>query len=118
VRKDAALTMTVVRPALCSEVLSFTLSYTLDFRRIRPADVRLLQEVRQQNVVEYQEIRHKRTGAVKRRVPFVVGSRKIFHARVVGYQDSFTAVVYEGSHADRVGSPLPDIACLNLCLRL
>ncbi|KAJ6483398.1 hypothetical protein C8R45DRAFT_1075596 [Mycena sanguinolenta] len=79
-----------------------------DFRRVRLGDLRLLKEVAKQNIVEYHEVLHKKTKAVKCRVPRVVGLRQIHQARVHGSREEFTAVVYQGSgfekhraHAER-----------------
>ncbi|KAF7348835.1 hypothetical protein MVEN_01403500 [Mycena venus] len=68
-----------------------------DFRVIRLGDLNLLKEIDKQNVVEYRDIRRKRTGAFIRRVPVPVGVRRIHHARIFGSQETVTAVVYEGS---------------------
>jgi hypothetical protein len=70
---------------------------------VRLGDLRLVKEVTTQAIVASREIPHKRTGAVKRRVPEVVGVRKVHHARVVGFQEDFTAIVYEGSDFEKVG---------------
>lgn len=77
---------------------------TLDFRQVRLGDLLLVKEVAKQNIVESRVILHKRTGAVKHRLPVVVGPRKIHQVRVIGFQEDFTAVVYEGS----------DVACAAL----
>jgi hypothetical protein len=52
------------------------------------------QAVTKQNIVEYREIPHKRTGVVKRRVKQVVEYRKVHQARIHGSQEEFTVVVY------------------------
>jgi hypothetical protein len=60
-----------------------------------------VKEVAKQNIVEYHEVRHKRTGVVKRRVPKVVGLREIYRAHIHGSQEEFTAVVYQGSDFEK-----------------
>jgi hypothetical protein len=69
---------------------------------VRLGDLKLVKEVATQAIVGYREIAHKRTGVVKRRVPEVVGVRRIHQARVIGMQEDFTAVVYEGSDFEKV----------------
>ncbi|KAJ7242700.1 hypothetical protein C8J57DRAFT_1477395 [Mycena rebaudengoi] len=76
-------------------------SHESDFRHVRLGDLNLLNEVATQAIVEYQEIPHKRTGVVKPRVPEVVGVRRIHLAHVIGLQEDFTAVVYEGSDFEK-----------------
>jgi hypothetical protein len=73
-----------------------------DFRLIRLGDLNLLKEVATHNIVEYREVQRKRTGALIRRVPEVVGARKTHHARIHGSQEIFTAVVYESSDFEKV----------------
>jgi hypothetical protein len=62
-----------------------------------------VKEVAKQNIVEYREIPHKRTGVMKCRVAEVVGVRRIHLARIHGSQEDFTAVVYDGSDFEKVG---------------
>jgi hypothetical protein len=59
-------------------------------------------------IVEYRDVRHKRTGVVKHRVPEVIGVRRIPHAHLIGMQEDFTAVVYEGSGFERA-SHIPSL---------
>ncbi|KAJ7193193.1 hypothetical protein C8J57DRAFT_1657255 [Mycena rebaudengoi] len=72
-----------------------------DFRRVRWGDLNFLKDVATQNIVEYQDVCHKRTGVVKKRVPQVVGVRKIRHAHIFGSQETVTAVVYEASNFEK-----------------
>ncbi|KAJ7130468.1 hypothetical protein C8R44DRAFT_850362 [Mycena epipterygia] len=72
-----------------------------EFHQIRLADLNLLREVDEQEIVQYQVVRRKRTGAVVRWVPVLAGSRRIHHARIHGSQEAFSAVVYEGSDFER-----------------
>jgi hypothetical protein len=71
----------------------------LNFPIIKP---KLVKEVSKQNIMEYREIPHKRTGVVKRRVQEVVGARKIHQARIHGSQEEFTAIVYHDSDFKKV----------------
>jgi hypothetical protein len=57
-------------------------------------DLNLLDEISKYNVVERRAIHHKRTGIVVRHIEKVVGTRRIYRARVVGIQDPMTAAVY------------------------
>jgi hypothetical protein len=68
---------------------------------VRLGDLKLVKAVVKQKIVEYREIPHKKTGVVKRRVPEVVGVRRIYLACMHGSQDDFTAVVYEGSDFEK-----------------
>ncbi|KAJ7268919.1 hypothetical protein C8J57DRAFT_1227687 [Mycena rebaudengoi] len=79
-----------------------------DFRRVRLGDLKLLKEVATQAIVKYQDIPHKKTGVVKRRVPQVVGVRRIHQARVIGMQENFTAVVYEEQREEFRQTSFPD----------
>jgi hypothetical protein len=69
---------------------------------VRWGDLNFLKDVATQNIVEYQDVCHKRTGVVKKRVPQVVGVRKIRHAHIFGSQETVTAVVYEASNFEKV----------------
>jgi hypothetical protein len=69
---------------------------------VRLGNLKLVKEVAKQNIVEYREIPHKRTGVVKRRVAEVVGVRRVHLACVIGMQEDFTAFVYEGSDFEKV----------------
>ncbi|KAJ7910045.1 hypothetical protein B0H13DRAFT_1877097 [Mycena leptocephala] len=68
-----------------------------DFAIIKLGHLNFLNEVGKQPIVEYRDILRARTGAVIRRVPVIVGLRRIYHTRIHGSQETFTAVVYEGS---------------------
>jgi hypothetical protein len=74
----------------------------LDFRRVRPGDLCLVKEVAKQNIVEYHEVRHRRSGVIKRHIPRVVGLREIYRVHIHGSQEEFTAVVYQGSDFEKV----------------
>jgi hypothetical protein len=71
---------------------------------VRLGDLKLVKEVAKQDIIVYRDILHKRTGVVKRRMLEVVGVRKVHQARIVGFQEDFTAVVYEGSECEKVGA--------------
>jgi hypothetical protein len=71
---------------------------------VRWGDLNFLKDVATQYTVDYEEVRHKRTGVVKKRVQRVVGVRKIRHARVFGSQEIVTAVVYEGSEFEEASN--------------
>ncbi|KAJ7930646.1 hypothetical protein B0H13DRAFT_2264041, partial [Mycena leptocephala] len=62
-----------------------------DFRVVKLDDLNLLDEISKYNVVERRAIHHKRTGIVVRHIEKVVGTRRIYRARVVGIQDPMTA---------------------------
>lgn len=68
-----------------------------DFAIIKLGHLNFLNEVGKQPIVEYRDVLRKRTGAVIRRVPVIVGLRRIYHTRIHGSQETFTAVVHEGS---------------------
>ena len=54
-----------------------------------------------QNIIESQDVPHKRTGVVNKRIQQVVGILKICHARIYGSKEIVTAVVYEGSKFEK-----------------
>jgi hypothetical protein len=83
-------------------LLTAALLIIQDFRIIRLGDLNLLQEIDKQDIVEDQEVRRKRTSAVVRRAPVIVGARRIHRARIYGSQETVTAVVYEGSDFEKV----------------
>jgi hypothetical protein len=78
---------------------------------VRLGDLNLLKEVAIQNVVECRDVLNKRTGVVKRRAPVVVGVRRIHRARVIGMQEDFTVVVYEGSDFEKASHITLLICC-------
>jgi hypothetical protein len=65
-----------------------------DFRIVKLGDLNLLDEISKYNVVERRPVHRKKTGAVVRHVEVVVGTRRIYRARIFGSQDPMTAVVY------------------------
>ncbi|KAJ7207296.1 hypothetical protein B0H12DRAFT_439581 [Mycena haematopus] len=72
-----------------------------DFRRVRWGDINFLKAVTTQNIIEYHDVPHKRTGVAKKRVQRVVGVRRIHQAHIIGFHEDFTAVVYEGSEFEK-----------------
>lgn len=72
---------------------------------MRWGDINFLKDVVTQDIIESQDVPHKRTGVVKKRVQRVAGVRKISHARIYGSPEIVTAVVYEGSGFEKV-SPI------------
>jgi hypothetical protein len=76
---------------------------------VRWGEINFLKDVITQDIVESQDVPHKRTGVVKKRVQRVVDVRKIRHARIYGNQEIVTAVVYEGSEFEKV-SKIPFIS--------
>ncbi|KAJ6578856.1 hypothetical protein DFH09DRAFT_1310824 [Mycena vulgaris] len=72
-----------------------------EFRTIRLGDLNLLTEVGKQNIVEYYDVRRKRTGAFIRRVPIVIGVRRMHRAQIFGSQEIFTAVEYDSSQFEQ-----------------
>jgi hypothetical protein len=73
-----------------------------DFRTIRMGDLDFLEEVGKEDIVEYREFRRRRTGTVVRRIPVVVGARRIYRARIFGVPDTVTAVVYDDPNFESV----------------
>ncbi|KAJ7882655.1 hypothetical protein B0H13DRAFT_2278283, partial [Mycena leptocephala] len=65
-----------------------------DFRIVKLGDLNLLDEIDKHNVVERRPVHHRRTGAVVRHIKVVVGTRRIYRARIFGSQDPMTAIVY------------------------
>ncbi|KAJ7930635.1 hypothetical protein B0H13DRAFT_1858448 [Mycena leptocephala] len=63
-----------------------------DFRVVKLGDLNLLDEIGKENAVA---IRHKKTGVVVRHVKVVVGTRRVYRARIFGSQDPMTAAVYD-----------------------
>jgi hypothetical protein len=71
-----------------------TIDSPIDFRVVKLGDLNLLDEMGKQNVVEWHPIRHKRTGVVVRHIKVVVGTRRVYRARIFGSQDPMTVVIY------------------------
>ncbi|KAJ6597521.1 hypothetical protein DFH09DRAFT_1304320 [Mycena vulgaris] len=57
---------------------------TPNFQSIRLGDLNLLAEIGKDDIVEYRDIRRRRTGVLVRRQRVVVGTRRIYQARVFG----------------------------------
>ncbi|KAJ7792744.1 hypothetical protein B0H13DRAFT_2689746 [Mycena leptocephala] len=53
------------------------------------------------DVVERRPVHRKKTGAVVRHVEVVVGTRRIYRARIFGSQDPMTAVVYNDAQFEQ-----------------
>jgi hypothetical protein len=61
----------------------------------------LLDEIGKYNVVEQRPVHHRRTGAVVRHVKVIVGTRRVYRARIFGSQDPMTAVVYNDAQFEQ-----------------
>ncbi|KAJ7930770.1 hypothetical protein B0H13DRAFT_881342 [Mycena leptocephala] len=72
-----------------------------DFRVVKLGDLNLLDEIDKQNVVEWHPIRRKKTGVIVRHVKVVVGTRRIYRARIFGSQDPMTAIVYNDAQFEQ-----------------
>ncbi|KAJ7331088.1 hypothetical protein DFH08DRAFT_815170 [Mycena albidolilacea] len=81
----------------------FLRSPASDFRSIPIGDLNLLAEVGSTDIIEYQDMRRQKTGALIRRVPAVVGKRQIHQARVFGSQETMTVVIYNGHDFEKAG---------------
>lgn len=73
-----------------------------DFHSIRLGDLNLLDEIGAEEVVEYRDVRRRRTGVLLRRERVVTGTRRIHQARVLGKPGVVTAVIYQGTDLERV----------------
>lgn len=49
---------------------------------------------------------------MKRRLSVVVGTRRVHRARVVGFQEDFTAIVYDGSDFEQMSANI--LSCVQL----
>jgi hypothetical protein len=77
-----------------------------DFRIVKLGDLNLLDEISKYNVVERRPVHRKKTGAVVRHVEVVVGTRRIYRARIFGSQDPMTAIVYNDAQFEQVSHHL------------
>ncbi|KAJ7462951.1 hypothetical protein FB451DRAFT_1404111 [Mycena latifolia] len=75
-----------------------------DFRSIRLGDLNLLKQVGAVQTLKSDVIDRRGEMSVVRNV--VVGTRRVYRARIFGSQDPMTAVVYEGSRQIYHGMPL------------
>ncbi|KAJ7343850.1 hypothetical protein DFH08DRAFT_937668, partial [Mycena albidolilacea] len=55
-----------------------------DFRVVKLDDLNLLDEIGKYNVVERRAIHHKRTGIVDRHIEVIIGTQRIYRARIFG----------------------------------
>ncbi|KAJ7832357.1 hypothetical protein B0H13DRAFT_2370977 [Mycena leptocephala] len=76
-----------------------------DFRVVKVSDMNLLDEIDKQNVVERRPVHRKKTGVVVRHVEVVVGTRRVYRARIFGSQDPMTAAVYADDRQFEQASP-------------
>ncbi|KAJ7930686.1 hypothetical protein B0H13DRAFT_2264055, partial [Mycena leptocephala] len=65
-----------------------------EFRVVKLGDLNLLDEIDKHNVVERRPVHHRRTGAVVRHIKVLVGTRRVYRARIFDSQNPMTAVVY------------------------
>ncbi|KAJ7930704.1 hypothetical protein B0H13DRAFT_1858515 [Mycena leptocephala] len=85
---------------------TFNVSTTVEqpqgnFRVVKLGDLNLLDEIDKQNVVEWHPIHRKKMGVVVRHVKVIVGTRRIYRARIFGSQDPMTAVVYNDAQFEQ-----------------
>ncbi|KAJ7826339.1 hypothetical protein B0H13DRAFT_2680710 [Mycena leptocephala] len=78
---------------------TFNVSTTVEqslgnFRVVKLGDLNLLDEVYKYNVVERRPVHHRRMGAVVRHIKVLVGTRRVYRARIFDSQNPMTAVVY------------------------
>ncbi|KAF7340339.1 Reverse transcriptase-RNase H-integrase [Mycena venus] len=100
-------------PTLSYEIRaeSFTLTNNLvgsavqhpktDFRFVNLGDLILYDEIDKQNVVERRPIYRKGTGALIRHVEVVVGTRRVYCARIYKCQDPMTVIAYNDSEFEQ-----------------
>jgi hypothetical protein len=79
-----------------------------DFRFVPLGDLDLLNEISKQPVIECHPIHHRWTGAVIRHVT-VVGTQRMYRARIFGRQDPMTVVVSDDPEFERVSQHLHKI---------
>ncbi|KAJ7930767.1 hypothetical protein B0H13DRAFT_1858567 [Mycena leptocephala] len=72
-----------------------------DFRVVKLGDLNLLDEIDKQNVVEWHPVHRKKTGVIVRYVKVIVGTRRIYRARIFGSQDPMTVVVYNDAQFEQ-----------------
>jgi hypothetical protein len=77
-----------------------------DFRIVKLGDLNLLDEIDKHNVVERRPVYHRRTGAVVRHIKVLVGTRRVYRARIFGSQNPMTAVVYNDPQFEQVSHHL------------
>jgi hypothetical protein len=65
---------------------------------VKLGDLNLLDEIDKHNVVEWHPVHRKKTGVLVRHVKVVVGTRRIYRARMFGSQDPMTVAVYADHH--------------------
>ncbi|KAJ7633947.1 hypothetical protein B0H17DRAFT_1280434 [Mycena rosella] len=70
-----------------------------DFRSIRLGDLNLLTQMGNEEELISSVVKRRGPRLVRRKV--IVGSRKVYRARIFGSQDPMTAVVYEGSQFEK-----------------
>ncbi|KAJ7846516.1 hypothetical protein B0H13DRAFT_1907719 [Mycena leptocephala] len=85
---------------------TFNVSTTVEqpqgnFRVVKLGDLNLLDKISEYNVVERHPVHRKKTGVVVRHVEVVVGTRKIYRARIFGSQDPMTAVVHNDAQFEQ-----------------
>ncbi|KAJ7626491.1 hypothetical protein B0H17DRAFT_1151001 [Mycena rosella] len=70
-----------------------------DFRSIRLGDLNLLTQIGDEEALTFDVVERRGPRLVQRRA--IVGTRKVYRARIFGSQDPMTAVVYEGSQLQK-----------------
>jgi hypothetical protein len=74
-----------------------------DFRSICVGDLNLIECIVTDDGVACQVLQRRKSSAPVRRLRIGAGNRRVYHARIVGCQDTiFTAVVYDGPYFARV----------------
>ncbi|KAJ7930738.1 hypothetical protein B0H13DRAFT_2651853 [Mycena leptocephala] len=77
-----------------------------DFRVVKLGDLNLLDEIDKHDVVEWHPVHRKKTRVVVQHVKVVVGTRRIYRARIFGSQDPMTAVVYNDAQFEQASHHL------------
>ncbi|KAJ7901331.1 hypothetical protein B0H13DRAFT_2336208 [Mycena leptocephala] len=77
-----------------------------NFRVVKLGDLNLLDEIDKHDVVEWHPIHRKKTGVVVRHIKVVVGTQRIYRARIFGSQDPMTAVVYNNAQFEQASHNL------------
>ncbi|KAF7350057.1 hypothetical protein MVEN_01307400 [Mycena venus] len=88
-------------PARGRDVFADDPGFPQNFRFIQLGDLDLLEEICKENIVEYREIRRRKTKPLVRRERRVVGKRKICQVRVPGRPGTLTAVLYKGTEFEK-----------------
>ncbi|KAF7340338.1 Reverse transcriptase-RNase H-integrase [Mycena venus] len=72
-----------------------------DFRFVNLGDLILYDEIDKQNMVERRPIYRKRTGALIRHVELIIGTRRVYRARIYNCQEPMTVIAYNDSEFEQ-----------------